>query len=363
MNNLFKDNILKKISIVLIFVIAIVLYLRLSVWYSGITPAEYFSFFIGKSLFDGTQTNILTYFMHSPIPAIIIGLIAKIGIESGTRIILAIIGILSIFFYYKFLIENVFDFRSAIISMILFSLQSSHIFMSKFISNDIIAFTFFIAAIWIGSIFINRNKSYLALIIATSLYLLAVLSYYPLILFFPVFIVILFFTDRISSVIFFGIISSILLVYLLIDFDLITAQLTNFIDKQIDFSLIFKNLESNLYYLSAILIIFILVFNNHKRLEISLNKMILITVLSAIMPLFNLILISNYQSYFNLSYSLIFLITYIGVLFKDYLRMGKSMVIAIAVVFITLTIVSFYHVSQFEVMQEKLEKNKIEITK
>ncbi len=361
--NLFNDPILKKVSFFLLLVTLIVLYLRFSVWYSGITPAEYFSIFIGKSLLEGTQSDILSFYMHSPFPSIIIGILAKIGVESATRITFAFIGILSLMVYFKFLIENVFDKRSAILSLILFSIQSSHIFMSKFISNDLIAFTFFSTSIWLGSAILNKKASYLILITASILYLLSILSYYPLVLFFPIFIVLLYLTNRKSSAIFFGIVSSLLLVYVLIDYNLIISQFDNFVKKQIDISLILNNIESNLYYLSAIIIIFVLAFNNYRRLGITFYKMIAISILAAVMPLFNLILINNYQSYFNLNYSLLFLITFIGVLFKDYLKMGKSMVIAIIVVYITLTIVSFYHVSQFENMQIKLQENSINIKK
>ena len=360
MKNLFKDTLLKKILIVLLFSIGVMLFLRFTIWYSELATAEFFMIYIGKILISGSQPNILEFYLSSPFPALITGLFSKISESSNIRIFFALLGFMSLFFYYKFTLNNVFEKRSAIITLILFAIQSTHIFMSKFVSADIIAFTLFAISIWYASKLLKNKSNTSSYLILSLIYFLSIISYYPLILFLPLIAIVILLNDKRNGLIFLSVTLLLTLLYAILEWQLISKQIMYFINFQVDAGLFLGNLESNLYYLSAILIIYILLFSYRIKLGIPLNNLIIFSIFASIMPLFNLFLINNYQSYFNLTYSLMFLILYIGVLFKEFLKQGRSMVFAISFVFLVLTAISFYHVSKFEQIQVKFNKDSIE---
>lgn len=107
---------------------------------------EYDYLFVGKRLLTGQSWNTYSYIFGSNLDWYLLGLGESLGGLYGARALAGLLGLVSLVGLYRFvryLWDEVESQRLAVLSVVLFAMQASHIFISKLATYDIIALTFF----------------------------------------------------------------------------------------------------------------------------------------------------------------------------------------------------------------------------
>ncbi|HYF03237.1 MAG TPA: glycosyltransferase family 39 protein [Patescibacteria group bacterium] len=186
---------LRPILAVIAMCLLVSAYLRLTLGFSGPYMDEADYLFVGRIYLEGRDWASQTYIFGSDIPLYILGFFDSLGGYMAARVGSALLGILSLFFFFKFSQHLFKSTTPAIFSVLVLALAAPHIFISKFATYDIICYTFFTAALWAGMRSIRTN-SFKTLLLASTLFCLAFLSKYIAIAYAPFFFAILFFKNK-----------------------------------------------------------------------------------------------------------------------------------------------------------------------
>ncbi|GEM_PF-1267898 len=128
--------------IVLILIGSYSLLVRFDIEFNGGQIDEYDYLFVSKMLFSGQTWETYSYIFGSNLNWYILGIGETIGGLTGARVLSFFMGILSLIGLYKFTLRLWNSHEIALFSTLFFSIQASHLFISRFATYDVIALMF-----------------------------------------------------------------------------------------------------------------------------------------------------------------------------------------------------------------------------
>lgn len=195
MISLLRNPSLRPLFVIIALCAAVTAFLRITLHFSAPYMDECDYLFVGRLYLEGRDWASQTYIFGSDIPLYILGFFDLLGGYIAARAGASLLGILSLFFFFKFCQHLFKSTTPAVFSALVLSLSAPHIFISKFATYDIICYTFFTAALWAGMRAVRVNSLKMTLL-ATVLFCLAFLSKYVAIAYAPFFFMILFYKNR-----------------------------------------------------------------------------------------------------------------------------------------------------------------------
>ncbi len=190
----------------------LVLSLRFSLGFNSHYVDESDYMFAGSLLLDGSVWPTKTYIFSSNVPLYLIGWGASWNHDYGARalsLLPGLLSLLSLFLLYRSLLR---DRTLALIATVLIAVQATHIFQSKLATYDIWCFFLFVTAAWqLHSHSVTRRHLSLQMINGSLLFALAVLSKYVVIVYAPVFLLLLWLGCSRGSAVLFAILQALVL--------------------------------------------------------------------------------------------------------------------------------------------------------
>ncbi len=143
--------------------ILISLWLRFSINFNSPYIDESDYLFVGRLLLSGVEWPNQSYIFSSDLPLYLIGVADAAGGIQAARILSLITGLISLYFSYKILLGMSDDYKIALSGTLILALNPVHIFLSKFATYDIYAFTFLIISLYFLQRFLKiMNSPWLA---------------------------------------------------------------------------------------------------------------------------------------------------------------------------------------------------------
>ncbi len=169
------------------WVLGCVLWMRTRLDYNGayIDEADYL--FVGHRLLHDLPWNTHVYVFSSDLPLYMLGYAAQYGDLLGARWWCAVLGLISLGFYYHAVHRVCTQPKVALIATALLAVSACHAFISKFAVYDVICFFWFSAGLSAISLawYSQALRAQCWMIAASFLFLLSFLSKYIIILEFP----------------------------------------------------------------------------------------------------------------------------------------------------------------------------------
>ena len=211
----------------LIIVIGLLLsvILRVNLAFNGGHIDEYDYLFVGKRLLAGQNWNTYSYIFGSNLNWYLLGLGDAIAGLNGARAFAGFLGLVSLWGMYRFVdflwVERPDSTLLSSLSVALFAMQATHIFISKLATYDIIAFTFFSLSLapLIQACRLQGKKQWLFFSYGVILFCLAITSKYIVIAYFPLIALVLFYLTPLIGVVFIISVSVVLGIYLSIHWE------------------------------------------------------------------------------------------------------------------------------------------------
>lgn len=147
--------------------------------------------FIGRTLLDGGTWPTREYVFSSDLPFYLLGLGNEWGGLEGARSVSAVLGVLALCFFYRFLRTVEIAKGESLLAAALLAVSSPHVLVSKLATYDSLALVFFAATLWVSAIALTPAESSARTALwgalAGVLFALAVLSKYVVVLYAPLF--------------------------------------------------------------------------------------------------------------------------------------------------------------------------------
>jgi hypothetical protein len=340
---------IKKIMPVIIIIGLAALWMRFDVGYSSPHSREYASLYGGRALLHGVMPERSDFVQYSLVGAAFTSIEDFLG-ATGARILSGLVGLFSIFLFYKFSLEISKDKTAAALSAILLSLTASHIFISKSATAEIAAFALMAWALTLGVRIINASsEGFKRVALASAIYLAAVLCWLPLAIYAPLFAVVLLAAKKQKeALVFLGISVTGLFLFSLIDGSLwgnLYGSLFPFANIPSRWTRI---LMLVLQYVSLPLILWYALWEESYKFETPKRVLGTLLALSSPLVLLNLALPNEnfLSSDFNSFY--LFALPPLGLIFKDFLRSGGNRRITAIVFLVVFAGLAYYHTMQLE---------------
>jgi hypothetical protein len=222
----FKNPALRSLFAVIAICLAVSGFLRLTLNFNAPYMDEADYLFVGRLYLEGHDWASQSYIFGSDIPIYILGFFDALGGHLAARIGAFLLGILSLFFFFKFAQSLFKSTAPAIFSVVILALSSAHIFISKFATYDIICYTFFAGSLWAGMHAVRTN-SLKTTLLATTLFCLAFLSKYVALAYAPFFFLVLLFKSRRNAIIAGALVCAICGIYIWVNLQELTALWQN----------------------------------------------------------------------------------------------------------------------------------------
>lgn len=192
----------KTVFVFSIIAISLMLWLRVTVTFNSAYVDESDYLFVGQLLLDGIHWNTKSYIFSSDIPLILIGLAGQLNGLFSARLLSVVLGLFSLLLAYRLYRQFLVSQPLGLFATIFLAVSAGHIFISKFATYDIICFTFLLLSfcfLW------SSQKKYadtIFIIIGAGVFVLAVLSKYILIAYWPLVFLILLWRQKLQAFIF-----------------------------------------------------------------------------------------------------------------------------------------------------------------
>ncbi|MGE5479017.1 MAG: hypothetical protein ACM3U1_01160 [Chloroflexota bacterium] len=340
---------IKKIMPVVIIIGLASLWMRFDVGYSSPHSREYASLYGGRALLHGIMPERSDFVQYSLAGAAFSAVEDFMG-AVGARVFSDLIGLLSIFLFYRFSLEITKDKTAAALSAILLALTASHIFISKSATAEIAAFALFAWAATYGArIVFGSAGGVKPAAIGSALYLAATLCWLPLAVYAPIFAIVLLASKRSKeALIFLAVAVGGLLIFSVID----SSLWGNLYGSLFPFT----NIPSRwtriamlvLQYVSLPLILWYALWEESYKFETPKRTLGALLALSSPLVLLNFVqpnenfLSSDFNAYY------LFALAPLGLIFKDFLRSGGPRRITAIVFLFIFAGIAYYHTTQLE---------------
>ncbi|MES2766022.1 MAG: glycosyltransferase family 39 protein [Bacteroidota bacterium] len=217
MISLLRNPRLRLLFAIIAVCLAVTAYLRVTLDFNAPYMDECDYLFVGRLYLEGKDWGSQAYIFGSDISLYILGIFDTLGGYIPARAMAAFLGVLSLFFFFKYAQELLKNTGIAIFSTIILSLAAPHIFISKYATYDIICYVFFTASLWVGLQGL-RSHSLKTTLLATLLFLLAVLTKYVAIGYAPFLFLVVFVRNKRNALIAAGFFAALLGLYILANF-------------------------------------------------------------------------------------------------------------------------------------------------
>ena len=345
------DVIIKKNLVWIIIVIGFVIWLKFDFTNQLVLPVE--NAHITKSLLSFTNDNFdFVYDKYSSaFPAYILSVGTMFSSETGGKIISLIFSIVQLYFFFLFCKELLKNSNYAFFATLFLSMQAPLIFLGRIASSDMISITFFTLFLWYFTKMYNDDFeiNLKRILIVSLLYLLSLTSNYLIIFFLPLVFVFAIRKNSKSAFLMTGIIvlATILLVIIFNDYVLI--QLSEIFKIDDNKPLLATKLLVRIaeYIAIPIMIIFaasqILWKTNYKPSMINI-----VVISSFIIPIYIIIFNEMYDIYRLMSYSLILLVPFSGIVIYNFLKMGVNYKYSTIFLMVFVLAISYWNITKLE---------------
>jgi hypothetical protein len=331
-------------------IILIALWLRFDIDFNSASPLENAYILKGKLVYTTDNFSFNYDKFSSVLPAYFTGLAAYSGGYLGARAFSLLVSVLMLFFFYKFSMVLLKNKLAAIFSLLFFALQAPVIFISKYVSSDIISLTFFTAFLWLSAkISEPDNKTNIKhFIIASIIFIFAVLTNYLLLVFLPVVFFIFMKKNIKLTAIFTSIVLAVLLLLYILFFDFVNHQLAEIFSinkNEIKYSKLLVRIAEYI----AIPIMF-LIAAQQIAWKTQLKKTIFYAMLALplIIPIYIVIFRDVFIIYRLIPFSLLFLCPLGGLVLSQFVKMNPSHKYATIFTLYFISLLSLWHTSQLE---------------
>lgn len=333
----------------LLLVLAVILWLRIYLWYDGISIEEAQTLVAAKVIFNGQSYSANTLLPSSPLPAVIMGLGELVYGFIGARILAAILGLVAIYFFFKFSYDMTKDNFASFLSTLLFAGSAPFIFISKMGSYDIVSLTLFTGFLYaFQKSYNSKNPSSIMGISTALLLFLSVISNLLLIFYVPIFIVLVLISKKRKAYFIPVIIIFLLTIIYILTYRDLSAKLTALLSANIGGTSISKLFLLILQYSIVPLLLFFTMFSERRKYPISLKIYYVLFLLALIIYILLLVTHNNILVFRSISFGLIFLYPLTGIMLKDFLQGHQNNRMAVVLVFLGTIALSFYQVSLLE---------------
>lgn len=289
----------------------------------------------------------------SNLPLFILGIGEAIGGFIYARILAAILGGFSVFFFYKFCRQISGSRQSALFSSIFLLVQAPHIFISKFATYDIVCLLFFTLFLWLASLnYLSNNNSLLLTLSIPIIFFLTLISKYIVVAFSPLIILIMLKLNYKKAIYFIIMLSVLILGYLYINREelliLYNREIIGTHSSNTDYYFIF---DLAFQFSIIPLVLFIIGSFLRKKIRIKSGLIILLFFLAFTLVAYHFKSKDSISMFKHLVYTSLFLLPVAGMLIDYLYRIPKFSKYSAWLMLIIIAIMSMLSVYQVNQMQ------------
>jgi len=332
-------------------------YLRLDLSFNAGHMDEYNYLFVGRWLLAGWDWPSHTYIFGADTTWALFALGNRFLEIIGARIIAFGIGVATLFIFYRFVQTLFNDTRVAIVATLLLSLQATHIFISRLATYDVLCAALFTFALYQGAKALQSEKNWVwCLFLGSLLYAMAILTKYVVLMYFPLFAMLLLLVNWKKALLFTLTLTITLSLYGVIHLSelkiLFEVQLVGVHGENSRLDSLF--LFAIYFLIYPLLLIFILEFIRNRNDGYKTNRSFVIgilTVLALPMPAYHLWTLNIISFHKHLVFSLIFLLPVVahGLVRSSYRRLTPRLRSVLAsVIVLGFLLINVYQLNALE---------------